>query len=491
MLAQAVAAEPDRAPTTTIDVVTDRPGDRFNQATTWAQLLEADGWTHHHTDRSGEQHWTRPGKDRREGTSATVGYQGLDVLHVFTSGVAGLDPEGTYNRFAYYTATRHAGDYTAASRELGNAQDADALNAWLNSPQRAPLTDLDTPQTITDVVEKIAAASLVDTITAKFLHGDAIEQLPPVEWLIDGVLEQRSVANLYGPSGHGKSFIALDMAASIVTGRTWHGHPTDHGTVLYVAAEGASGQGPRRRAWMHHYGATRLDQLVWYPEAINLTSPLEVEAFTEAATPLDPSLVIFDTQARCSVGAEENSAKDMGLIVAACDQIVARLGCTVLLIHHSGKDSGAGMRGSTAVLGAMNTVLALARAGEHIVLTVEKQKNADDGAKHSFQLVPSADSVVAIEVARHVDSLPDEMVELLRTIEEIDRGDGVPTSEMRTATTLAERTFYRLLKKALTDDYCHNVGSEKRKRYALTNKGETALAWGVLPPTANPDGSKP
>ncbi len=98
----------------------DRPGDIWAAATSWAQILEPDGWTLHHTDRAGEDHWTRPGKQRRDGTSATTGYKGSDVLKVFTSslGPAGLDPEGTYTKIGYLAATRHGGDHSAAASAL-------------------------------------------------------------------------------------------------------------------------------------------------------------------------------------------------------------------------------------------------------------------------------------------------------------------------------------------------------------------------------------
>lgn len=96
----------------------DRPGDLWAAQTTWAQLLEPDGWTLHHTAPDGEQFWTRPGKDRRDGTSATVGYKGADVLKVFTSSVPALAPEQTYSKLGYYAATRHGGDHSAAARAL-------------------------------------------------------------------------------------------------------------------------------------------------------------------------------------------------------------------------------------------------------------------------------------------------------------------------------------------------------------------------------------
>jgi hypothetical protein len=101
-----------------------RPGDRFEAENQWADLLEADGWTLH-SPRSGRggdyELWTRPGKDRREGASASLYYEGSDVLKVFSSSIPGLDPGATYSRFGYYAATRHAGNHAAAAKALSGA----------------------------------------------------------------------------------------------------------------------------------------------------------------------------------------------------------------------------------------------------------------------------------------------------------------------------------------------------------------------------------
>ncbi len=106
------------APALTPRPTGDRPGDRWAADTTWAQLLEGDGWSLHHTDRDGETHWTRPGKERRDGTSATVGYRGSDVLKVFTSAIPWLTPDETYTKLGYLAARDHDGDHSAAARHL-------------------------------------------------------------------------------------------------------------------------------------------------------------------------------------------------------------------------------------------------------------------------------------------------------------------------------------------------------------------------------------
>jgi hypothetical protein len=95
------------------------PAEAFDAAHTWAELLEADGWVLHHVDRDGEHHWVRPGKDPREGASATTMWKGNDCLKVFTADPPpGLEEGKAYGRFGYYAATRHGGDFSAAAAEL-------------------------------------------------------------------------------------------------------------------------------------------------------------------------------------------------------------------------------------------------------------------------------------------------------------------------------------------------------------------------------------
>lgn len=127
-LVELVTARPEAAPrrgatglasgATRLDL--DRPGDRFEGETDWAELLAADGWVFHSAPRfgGGYELWTRPGKDPRDGASASLYYKGSDVLKVFTPNAPGLVAGNTYTRFGYYTATRYNGDHAAAGRAL-------------------------------------------------------------------------------------------------------------------------------------------------------------------------------------------------------------------------------------------------------------------------------------------------------------------------------------------------------------------------------------
>ena len=137
------AAPAPRAPTTPAG---DRPGDLWAAATTWAQILTPDGWTLHHTSRDGEEHWTRPGKERRDGTSATTGYKGSDVLKVFTSSHPTLAADETYTKIGYLAATKFGNDHGAAARALraDGYRTADPLHGILPGGKVKPAATLPT-----------------------------------------------------------------------------------------------------------------------------------------------------------------------------------------------------------------------------------------------------------------------------------------------------------------------------------------------------------
>ena len=149
--------------------------------------------------------------------------------------------------------------------------------------------------------------------------------LPDPEPLIDNVLDQGTTALLYGKWGTAKTFIALDWAASVATGRTWQGRDTEQRRVLYVAGEGAFGFKGRVDAWetgwQHQIGDGDFDIL---PFPVNLTRAVDVGNLRALIDWGGYGFVILDTLARCMVGADENSAKDCGVVVDAMTRLLER-----------------------------------------------------------------------------------------------------------------------------------------------------------------------
>ncbi len=221
-----------------------------------------------------------------------------------------------------------------------------------------------------------------------------MKALPPPKWLIPGLLPEAGLVAIYGAPSSGKSFLALDIAMAIASDTHWHGRKVVAGNVLYIAAEGSAGFNPRVDAWEAEY----VDSLPVEPfrlmkSALNLSTEKEAKAFAdeivlqfETLGPL--KLVVIDTLNQTAAGADENSAKDMGLYIASMKRLLDKTGATVIVVHHSGKDSAKGMRGSTALLGAMDTTIEVVRNANNgpITVAVKKQKDAEAEGPSRFSL---------------------------------------------------------------------------------------------------------
>jgi AAA domain/CHC2 zinc finger len=60
----------------------------------------------------------------------------------------------------------------------------------------------------------------------------------PVNALIEDLLDEGALSVIYGDSGSGKTFAALDTAFHVSAGLSWNGKKVKRGLVVYVAAEG-------------------------------------------------------------------------------------------------------------------------------------------------------------------------------------------------------------------------------------------------------------
>ena len=209
-----------------------------------------------------------------------------------------------------------------------------------------------------------------------------ILEMPPVEWLVENLIPEGSLAMLYGSPGAGKTFLALDMMLSISHGIPWHGHWTSKGATFYIAGEGLGGLRKRLFAWHKAKNIENFDFTPFFiiPEPVGLQDSEQIEHLINTINLMrgsDPvQAVVFDTVARCMTG-DENSAQDMGAAIKAMDIIRNEFNCAVLPIHHSGKDQARGARGSTALIGAVDVSLRVERTEETVSLVNEKQKDAE------------------------------------------------------------------------------------------------------------------
>jgi DNA-binding transcriptional ArsR family regulator len=205
---------------------------------------------------------------------------------------------------------------------------------------------------------------------------------PDPKWLIDSILTEASFSVLYGPPGVGKSFIALGWAHAIAANTSWLDWEVNGGgCVVYIAAEGVGGLKKRIRALQDYEGYSPDLPVFFINKPVNFLESGDVQGLIEAweAKGVKPSLVVVDTLARCFVGGEENSAKDMGQFNHGVESIRRDTGAAVAVVHHTGKDPSHGARGSSALLAAADTMIEVVDQGMGVVnLKCVKQKEAEE-----------------------------------------------------------------------------------------------------------------
>lgn len=313
----------------------------------------------------------------------------------------------------------------------------------------------------------------VSPFASSLLTSEQIAELPPPQWLIQNFLVRNSLAILYGSSGSAKTFLAIDWALHVATGSHWNQHAIDHKhSVLYVIAEGAAGVGRRLEAWKTHhriYQLTNHEPVMWRPQAVNLTALAEAYEVCDYAASQPPALIIFDTLARCTVGAEENSARDMGLVIDHLDRIRVASGACVLVIHHTGKDGAAGARGSSAIRGAVDTELEVTAVDRRLTLKVTKQKDGAEALPLRLDRIDVAESCVLVPASylNDTDELGAGEQSTLEALREVQVPGGVSASVWRVAAPAGERTFYNHRSKLLERGLVINLGSDGQPRYQI------------------------
>jgi hypothetical protein len=241
------------------------------------------------------------------------------------------------------------------------------------------------PGEAVEQVRKAFPLQFIGALTAEFRN----------QWLIKGLLPKTGLAVVYGPPGSGKSFAVLSLALHVASGRDFAGcRASRKSGIVYVSAE--AGEGFKRRA-IAARDEMGLDDDT--PFGLITTAPdlgrsdgdaqILVEQIREQTQLAGwiPGCIIVDTAARVMPGQDENSSRDMGALIRNCDLLAKQFDALVCLVHHSGKVADAGMRGSSALLGAADCVIALSSDDTGLrTAKVEKQKDGEDGHAFTFRL---------------------------------------------------------------------------------------------------------
>ncbi|WP_181700541.1 AAA family ATPase [Chthonobacter albigriseus] len=306
----------------------------------------------------------------------------------------------------------------------------DVAAFWADDPVAPPKASPPTPRFRLEPLASIAAPALP-------------------AWHIRDLLPATGLSVIYGPPGSGKSFLALHAVLCLASGMMFAGKRSRPAGVVYIAAE--AGEGFKRRvvAARDELGITDA------PFALVSAAPdlgtadkdiasLITDVRTQAKTlGWSPGVVVIDTLARTIPGLDENSSREMGIFVANCDKLARALGCTVIAVHHSGKNVDSGMRGSSALHGAADAEWCISvDAGVRTVRLVKSKEGADN-LSFSFDLK-------TVEVGRDADGEPVTTC-VVENVTDVAFGTEVATKARARTVPASLKLFTSALTNALVD----------------------------------------
>jgi KaiC/GvpD/RAD55 family RecA-like ATPase len=225
-----------------------------------------------------------------------------------------------------------------------------------------------------------------------FTKASDIEMTPP-KWLVEGMLEQEALSMMFGASGSGKTFVALDVALSIAAGKDYHGKAVEQAPTLFVCGEGHAGFARRMAAWAAH-NEISLDDVPFYKSNATVIMNdeqdaehmmAEIDALVESIG--KPKLIVLDTMDRTLAGSDSDD-KDAAAYLNVCDQVRLKYGCTVLIVHHTGHNHTERARGSTRLKGRLDAEYRVESWGAtRLIVTATKMKDAEEPEPMTFMMV--------------------------------------------------------------------------------------------------------
>ena len=270
--------------------------------------------------------------------------------------------------------------------------------------------------------------------------------------LIKGLIDQKAMTILYGESNSGKTFVALDIAYHIATGKDWGGMKTNQGAVIYIAAEGGSGVRQRLAAMKEKYGKAgeNFRTLLTTVDLLHKDADLKplIDAITESG--IHPSLIVVDTLSRAMAGGDENSSTDMGQMVTHLDILRIATQSHVLVVHHSGKDRAKGARGHSLLRAATDTEIEVADSNISVtkqrdlpkdwtsaftldVTTIGKDVDGDDVTSCTLRLISATEAAQEAQIPVEGVSLTVkeiEVIQIITTLEERSQDGGCNADEI-------------------------------------------------------------
>lgn len=200
---------------------------------------------------------------------------------------------------------------------------------------------------------------------------------PPIDWLIEGLLEKKNLVMLAGAPKTAKSWLAIEIGICVASGTNLFGDPLMLGTgrngkVLFCFLEdGPHNVHARVTALARPKGINNikdLDLMFRFGGGLDMGNVEQAQQFGHALKSSYPDLdlIVFDPFRNLHYG-DENDSANIIRVMENLRFIRDITGASVLVIHHTRKPAssdknnpGFSIRGSGAIFGAVDGLISMA-----------------------------------------------------------------------------------------------------------------------------------
>ncbi|MGK8204321.1 helicase RepA family protein [Burkholderia cenocepacia] len=241
-----------------------------------------------------------------------------------------------------------------------------------------------------------AAVTTADKLPLSVVFADELpDTYEAPDELVERLLTTDGGSLVYGNSNCGKTFFVIGVAAAVSLGVEWMGRRTEQGLVVYLAAESPQSVRSRVQAYKKYHGVS-MPNFAVVQNSLNLfTDDADTQAIIKTVKMIEAQrnqkvrLIVGDTMARLTAGANENAGQDMGLVIDRFDRIRRECNAHFMLIHHSGKNTAAGARGWSGIRAAVDVEIEITdqAAGRCAEITKDRDLGSK-GERIGFQLEP-------------------------------------------------------------------------------------------------------
>lgn len=279
-----------------------------------------------------------------------------------------------------------------------------------------------------------------------------VTEPPPVPWIAEPLLARGAVTMLVGREGHGKSLLALALAAAIGHGTSVAGIACAPGRVLLIDAENGEAEIHRRVLGL----GVKPETLVTV-EAERFDLREDVRDVRTLLRHVQPDVLVLDSLRSLAPGLDENDSGPVEAALGPLRGLSRKHQCATLIVHHAGKANN-GYRGSTAIGAAVELGFTLARereASSRRTLTCWKSRLAPEPPPRTLA-IQASDGRVAITAAEpapitttasRTDELADEFAAIAAERGELGWGELTALANVGPESGTAKRARERAIER--------------------------------------------